>query len=114
MACLDGLCSWGFSSGRLSCSSSGGSYSRATALDANLSEFYDDTLREATYKLRDVFSQIPDDPNGRVLGLINTRKGFLLAWVEHNDETPEPGITIENSEEEIAKALGLIDIESAA
>lgn len=113
MICLDSLCDYSAALGRIACVGGGGGYARAIVRDASLSDFYDQTLRDASYQIREILSRIPKDADGRMLAMLNTRQGFLLAWVEHSDEEPEPGITIANSEEEIARALGLIPLENA-
>jgi len=113
MVCVDSLCDYSAARGRIACVGGGGGYARAIARDASLSDFYDETLRDASYAIGEILEGIPPDDDGRILALLNTRNGFLLAWVEHSDEEPEPGITIANSEEEIAKALGLVPLENA-
>ena len=113
MICLDSLCDYNAAVGRVACVGGGGGYARAIARDASLSDFYDVNLRDATYAMRKILGRIPQDERGRVLALLNTRNGFLLAWVEHSDEEPEPGVTVSNSEEEIARALGLVPLENA-
>jgi hypothetical protein len=85
-------------------------------LEAQLSDFHNQDLSEATRKIKQIVAEIPEHPAGHKLSLLIIRKGskrgVLLAWVNHGEEVPDGAqnvVTGKDSPEVIARALGLQD-----
>lgn len=109
----DTLHSWG-KSGDISCGPTGGSCARAQFLDADVSEFYTETLQDVSRRMQAILDEIGRDADGRELCFLNTKRGVLLAWAVEREVMPASSVTADNSFEEIAEALGLISAEGAA
>jgi hypothetical protein len=110
--CVAKLCGWNsfVKPTTVGCGSGDGSCAIAQFLTADESDFHTAELMEATDQIRDILSKIPKR-DGRKLGLLTTPFGVLLAWIQHDIEIPKGSITINSSDEEIIKALGLTNIE---
>lgn len=89
------------------CLSGSGSCLDCNFLEADSSEFHDETLIEATQKIKQILSEIPVDANGRKLSLFVTEMGILLAWSSHGKEVPAKVVTAKDSREIVAQALKL-------
>jgi hypothetical protein len=109
----DTLHSWG-KSGDVTCGPTGGSCARAQFLDAEVSGFYTETLKDVSTRMQAILNEIGPDADGRELCFLNTRRGVLLAWAVERDVMPASSITADSSFEEITEALGLISREGAA
>jgi hypothetical protein len=92
---------------RVSCLSGSGTCLAGDLLEAESSKIHDDTLIEATQKIKQILSEIPVDSDGRKLSFLVTNMGLLLAWVNHDDDIPENAVTAKNDNEIVAKALKL-------
>lgn len=75
------------------CAHGGGDCTACVVVEAEVSDFHDRTLSNATTKIRKVLEGIPPDSRGRKLSFITTSMGFLLAWVEHGAVVP-PGAKV--------------------
>lgn len=105
--CSGRSCGFTAFAGGLGCDDGPGSCWTARMLDAETSSFHDQTLQDATRKIREVLESIPEDKEGRKLSFVHTTHGTILAWVHHGVKAPERSITIDSDPEEVAKALGL-------
>lgn len=76
-------------------------------LEAEPSNFHDNTLIEATAKIRQIISEIPEDPNGRKLSFFITEDGILMAWASHGETVPANAVTRKDGREAVAQALKL-------
>lgn len=92
---------------QVSCLSGSGTCLAADLLEAESSGMHDETLIEATQKIKQILSEIPADSDGRKLSFLVTKMGLLLAWVNHDADIPENAITAENDNTTLAKALKL-------
>jgi hypothetical protein len=92
----------------IGCGPAGSTCLVATFLSAEPSKFHDQTLIEATEKIRRTLASIPADPQGRKLSLLVTKMGVLLAWAYHQ-ERPEGNysVTMESDDATVIKALKL-------
>lgn len=105
--CSGQFCGWGVASGRAGCTTGDGSCWTARIVEAQPSIFHDNQLIAATRQIRSILSDLRP-PEGRTLSFVHTPFGTLLAWVEHGRVEDGEVITIGNTPEEIADALGLI------
>lgn len=92
---------------QVSCLSGSGTCLAADLLEAESSVIHDETLVEATQKIKQILSEIPADSNNRKLSFLVTKMGLLLAWVNHDADIPENAVTAENDNTSVAKALKL-------
>jgi len=79
----------------------------ANFAEAELSNFHDNQLAEATQEIKSILAKIPADSAGRKVSLVWTIKGFLLAWVDHSGTNviENPEITSASDANDIAAAL---------
>ena len=77
-------------------------------LQAEPSQFHDQTLIEATKQINRILTSLPPDPQGRKPSLLVTNKGILLAWVYHENR-PEGNypVTLDADDATLIKALKL-------
>lgn len=108
-SCSGKTCSWGKSrSGSdMGCQAGSGDCALALILEARPSEFHDQTLIEATLKIKQILEGIAADARGRKLSFVHTNMGTLLAWVEHGGAIPPDAVTAEDADATVAEALGL-------
>ncbi|MGC2238910.1 MAG: hypothetical protein WA584_22330 [Pyrinomonadaceae bacterium] len=97
----------GGSNGQVSCLSGSGTCLAGDLLEAESSGIHDDTLIEATQKIKQILSEIPADSDGRKLSFLVTNMGLLLAWVNHDEDIPANAVTAKDDNEILAKALKL-------
>lgn len=90
-----------------SCLSGSGTCLAGGLLEAEASGIHDETLIEATRKIKQILSEIPADSEGRKLSFLVTKMGLLLAWVNHDADIPENAVTANDDNETVAKALKL-------
>ena len=95
------------------CLSGSGGCLAGDLLEAEPSGLHDQTLIDATQKIRQILSEIPADAGGRKLSFLVTKMGILLAWVNHGEEIPADAVTSADDNETVAKALKLKNWESA-
>lgn len=107
--CIGKSCGWNSFAGTIGCSTGDGSCLVSEFVTASDSDFYDADLRDATQKIQNVLSNVRQRAD-RKLALLNTPFGVLLAWVQHDVPVPSNSVTINNSPEEIIKALGLVGV----
>lgn len=106
--CGGHVCSFAYSEGSLGCQNGTGDCSLAQMLSAEISEFHDQTLADATQEIIEILSAIPEDKQGRKLSFLHTKMGTFLAWVKHGDtEMPKDALTVDSPDSELAKALRL-------
>lgn len=106
--CGGQVCSFAYAGDSLGCQNGTGDCSFAVMLSAEVSEFHDQTLADATLKIQEILNAIPEDKQGRKLSFLHTRMGTFLAWVKHGDiEMPKDALTVNSNDEELAKALRL-------
>lgn len=105
--CSGRACDWGFEGDGIGCNSGQGSCFHAFLLEADTSNFHDETLQKATKEIKEILDAIPPDPKGRHLCFMNTRQGALLGWVNHGDGFSSSATTIKDDFETISKALNL-------
>lgn len=89
------------------CLSGSGTCLSADLLEADSSSFHGDNLVEATQKINQILTEIPEDADGRKLSFLVTKMGVFLGWVIHDGEVPENGVTAKDENETVAKALRL-------
>jgi hypothetical protein len=107
MNCVGRQCGFGAFAGELGCTD-GGNCFEAGLLKANVSNFHDQTLVDASDKINSIISSIPADPAGRQLSFIQTGMGTMLAWVRHDIDVPQDAVHGSASDDEVAEALGII------
>jgi len=92
----------------VSCQPRGTTCWTAILLQAESSQFHDETLIKATEKINRILTSIPPDPQGRKVSLIASKFGILLAWVYHENR-PEGNysVTMESDDATVIKALKL-------
>lgn len=84
--------------------------SRPLMLEAQISVFHDQVLKDASAEIRKIIEMVGKERDGRHLAFVNTRMGTLLAWVQHTNAPLKPEAVTANSDNAtIAKALGLIN-----
>jgi len=108
----DTLHSWG-KSADITCGPTGGTCAMASFASAAISDFYTAALQDATTQMQAILNTITPDPNGRELCFLNTKNGLLLAWATHRTAIPPGSVTANNHANDIAAALGLVNLESA-
>lgn len=91
----------------LSCVTGTPTCNLAEFIEAEESEFHDANLIKATWAIKAILAAIPEDQNGRNLSLLNTKKGLLLAWVEHGGTPIKGAVTSDSDIDSIASALKL-------
>jgi hypothetical protein len=106
--CSARTCGFAEFSGRLGCTD-GGSCFEATLRTVQPSDFHDAALIKATEQIQAALQAIPKDPEGRQLSFLQTKVGTVLAWVRHDVEIPSGAVTEASPEEEIIKALGIVE-----
>lgn len=89
------------------CLSGSGGCLAGDLLEAEPSGLHDETLIEATRKIKQILSEIPVDADGRKLSFLVTNMGLLLAWVNHGEEIPPNAVTAKDDDATVAKALKL-------
>ncbi len=92
---------------QVSCLSGSGTCLAADLLEAESSGIHDETLVEATQRIKQILSEIPTDTDGRKLSFLVTKMGLLLAWVNHDADIPADAVTAENDNATVAKVLKL-------
>ncbi len=111
--CFDGDCHWVVTPpGKFDCiAGNGDACRRAPLLKAKLSPFHDAALSEATQQINAILAALPPDPQGRAASLVYTKRGVLLAWVDHSGASSpaslKGGVTGRSEEATVIKALGL-------
>jgi len=106
--CSGRSCGFAEFSGKLGCTD-GGSCFEANMRTLQTSGFHDAALVEATEQIQAALNAIPKDSEGRQLSFLQTKVGTVLAWVRHDVEIPSDAVTEASSDEEIIKALGIIE-----
>lgn len=94
----------------MGCQTGTGDCAAALLLTAEISEFHDERLADATAKIRAILEALPqENSQGWTLSFLQTNMGTLLAYVDHNATFPanEPLITAESDDKEVIAALGL-------
>ena len=110
--CVGTLCDWQAETAQgrrltiLSCEDGFGGCGKAELLDADESDFHDQSLIEATRKIKRILAGIPKDSRGRKLSFCQTKMGTLLAWVQHGGMA-SGRVTAKDSDAKVAKALKL-------
>ena len=100
-------CDYSIDNDRANCSSGNGSCSLAVLLEAEPSGFHDQNLIAATQEIKAILAGIPPDSEGRKLSFIRTNMGSLLAWMDHSGTASDGGVTAEDDDATIARALRL-------
>lgn len=101
-----GSCGWNKSEG-VECDSGGGSCWAVNLLEANISDFHDQELADATQAIKKIISGIhPRDEHK--LSFVHTNMGTLLTWVHHGGKIPHDAVRYGHDDAKIAEALGLI------
>lgn len=97
--------------GRFSCEEgSGDACPVAQLLKAKRSSFHDAALIVATEQINAILAALPPDPQGRAASFVYTKRGVLLAWVDHSGAPAgslKGGVTGRADEATVIKALGL-------
>lgn len=106
--CTGSLCGYGITKGRIGCQSGDGSCWSASLVDAKLSAFYTQELKNATRQIKSILDSIPSPGDGLKLSFVHTRLGTLLAWVNHGEQYTTETVTWADTDENIVEALGLI------
>jgi hypothetical protein len=91
----------------MSCENGNGGCGIAELLDADESDFHDQSLIEATRKIKRILAGIPKDSRGRKLSFCQTNMGTLLAWVQHGGKASGRRVTARDSDAKVTKALKL-------
>ena len=98
------------------CFSGSGTCLACNLLEAEASPLHDETLIEATQKIKEILAGITSAAaaggdgtrEGRKLSFLVTEMGLLLAWVEHDAvDIPENAVTAKDDNATLAKALKL-------
>ena len=105
--CVGRLCGYGVAHGKVGCDSGDGSCWAARLLEADVSGFHDETLQEATLRIKAILDAIPPDADGRKLSFVHTENGTLLAWVNHAAGLPPDAVTYSDDPDMVAAALRL-------
>ncbi len=101
-----GSCGWNKAEG-VGCDSGGGSCWAVALLAANISDFHDQVLADATQEIKSIVAKIPPR-SGYKLSFVHTNMGTLLTWVHHGRKIPHDAIRYGDDDAKIAEALGLI------
>lgn len=89
------------------CAPGGSECSTAVMAEAEISAFHDQTLADATRKIKQLLASIPPDTQGRKLSFLRTHRGTLLAWVHHGAKVPPGAVPATADEKTLSKALRL-------
>jgi len=111
-ACVGSDCEWQAKTVRgggslIDCVNGSGGCGQAHLLDADESDFHDQSLIEATRKIKRILAGIPKDSRGRKLSFCQTNMGTLLAWVQHGGKASGRRVTARDDDATVAKALKL-------
>jgi hypothetical protein len=89
------------------CANGGSDCLMCKVLEVEVSDFHDKHLQKATQKIKKILADIPPDPKKRELSLIRTKKGLVLAWLDHGASISGDAdvITQEGNEKEFLKRL---------
>ena len=108
MACTGSTCVWVVVRGQGQCDDGASATCVACSLlEADASDFHDQSLIEATRKIKRILAAIPEDSRGRQLSFLHTNMGTLLAWLSHDGKASRGGVTAEDDDATVAKALKL-------
>lgn len=94
----------------MGCQTGTGDCAAALLLEADVSEFHDQRLSDATSKIKAILEALPqENSQGWTLSFLHTNMGTLLAYVDHNAtfSATEPLITAESDDKDVIAALGL-------
>lgn len=106
--CPDGMtCGFQLLAEEIACVPNGSGCTLAFLAEAELSDFHDQQLADATQAIKNILAAIPSDTNGRKLSFIKTSKGFLLTWVDHSGVVLENALTQDSDNAAIVAALKL-------
>ena len=113
--CTGATCDFavGGSDGQASCLSGSGTCLAGDLLEAESSGIHDETLIDATQKIKQILSAIPADADGRKLSFLVTKMGLLLGWVNHDGDISENAVTAKDDNATVAKALKLKNWETS-
>jgi len=92
------------------CDSGDGSCWQAYFAQARDSRFHPKELQDATAQIKKILDPLVEGPDGRTLSFVHTPFGTLLAWIKHGQRFAGPVVTSASTPEEIAAALGLINV----
>lgn len=92
------------------CDIGNGSCWQAYFVEARDSRFHPKQLQDATARIKEILDPLVKGPDGRTLSFVHTPFGTLLAWIKHGQRFAGDVITSESSPEEIAEALGLVNV----
>jgi hypothetical protein len=106
--CIDKQgCTFAVKDRKIPCAPNGNECQPAVMAEAKTSAFHDQTLADATQKIKQVLASIPPDTQGRKLSFLRTPRGTLLAWVHHGAKIPPGAVPATADEKTLSKALGL-------
>ena len=106
--CGGGDCTFRVHPDMLACVAGGSDCGPAVMAEAELSDFHDQTLADATQQIKQILAGIPcDDPQGRKVSFLRTPRGMMLAWVNHGAQTSPDAVPADADEETLARALKL-------
>jgi hypothetical protein len=71
-------------------------------VEVEISDFHDKHLQKATTKIKKILADIPPDARKRKLSFIHTKKGFVLAWLDHGARVPNGAKVITQKDDEKA------------
>lgn len=111
-ACGAGDCSYSVlrKRGILACQSGPGDCLSPILLEAQPSDFYDETAAATTARINEIIAGVPADRQGRKLSFLRTPYGLLLAWVQHGGPTGPDAIPASADPATLAQALGLKNV----
>ena len=100
-------CTFAVTDRKVPCVPGGSECGIAVMAEAEISAFHDQTLADATQKIKQVLASIPPDKQGRKLSFLRTHRGTLLAWVHHGAKVPPGAVPATADEKTLSKALRL-------
>jgi hypothetical protein len=102
-------CDWAMTGEYPVCFSGTGSCKAAKLLEAEPSDFHDQTLITVTQQINALLQTVPPDPAGRKLSFLHSRLGTFLGWVEHGEDAAvlNPAVTAEADDATLIQALRL-------
>lgn len=103
--CSAKMCGYGAFDGGLGCQSDDGSCWTAMMCEAEITDFHDAELYDATARIQDILNEFSDRKDGKKLSFVHTEEGTMLAWVHHGVKFPPHAVSFKHGHKKVKDAL---------